>query len=57
MQDGQAQFLTDFKSPGPSYLLMSFSQSNTREMTDANKIIMEIPLFPSQWTLKEGFLT
>lgn len=48
MQDGQAQILTDSKSPGPSYLVMSFSQANTKEVTDANKIIIEIPLFPSQ---------
>lgn len=46
MQDGQAQLLTDSMSSDHN-LVMSFSQANTREVIDANKIIMEIPLFPS----------
>lgn len=34
---------------------MSLSKANTREVIDANKIITEIPLFPSHWILKEVF--
>lgn len=45
MQDGQAQILTDSKSSGPRYLVMSFSQANTRRVIDTSIIIMEIPLF------------
>jgi len=59
MQDGQAQTLTDSKSSGPSHLVMSFSQANTKQVIDANIIITEIPFFPSHWTgeTQRGFWT